>query len=297
MLRYLEESERQDIRVIGAARRIDPAWLVWREIAAPARQRRVALNNISFVSPGSERWVLLRNLTDFLTEEEASRLDYAHRQEFRRRAAVVYLAAKRAERLVVPCTAMAERVSLALPKVAERVVVRHHPVSPDSVPQLFREPIILCPIVFLPYKNMIRHVSEFLLAMESVDPSIRLLVTANRNELPPDVAEHKRIELIGHLGNSDLRLVWARSSAIFFPPEIESFGYPLAEARTSGHPVIAKDSEQNREIAGSALRGYVPGDMDSLREATLSAITSRVEPDPDPFDPVAYFDWLLGPPR
>ena len=296
LLRYLQQSERQDVKVIGATRRIDPAWLAWREMTTRAHGRRIALNNISFVSPGSERWVLLRNLTDFLTDEEMSRLDYASQKRIHRRASVVHYAAKRAERLVVPCTAMAQRVSQVLPEVAERVVVRHHPVSSDSIPRLPREPVILCPVVFLPYKNMIQHIAEFVVAMEDVDASIRLLVTANREELPQDLAEHKRIQLIGHLDHSTLRRVWARSSAIFFPPGIESFGYPLAEARASGHPVIARETDQSREIAGAALCGFMPGNIDSLRRATLNAMVSIVEPDPAPFDPLAYFKWLLGPP-
>jgi hypothetical protein len=58
--------------------------------------------------------------------------------------------------------------------------------------------------------------------------------------------------------------------------------------------VIARDTAQNREIAGSALCGYDVGDRDSLRHATETALRLRVAPDPDSFDPGAYFDWMLG---
>ena len=102
---------------------------------------------------------------------------------------------------------------------------------------------------------------------------------------------------MGRLGLDDLRQLWARSRAIYFPTGIESFGYPLAEARVCGQPVIARDTGQNREIAGPALCGYTPGDADSLRDATLRALTKDVPPDPAPFEPDAYFSWLLGPPR
>ena len=50
--------------------------------------------------------------------------------------------------------------------------------------------------------------------------------------------------------------MWARSRAIYFPTDLESFGYPLAEARVSGQPVIARDTALNREIAGPALCRY-----------------------------------------
>jgi len=59
-------------------------------------------------------------------------------------------------------------------------------------------------------------------------------------------------------------------------------------------PVIARDTPQNREIAGPALCGYTMGDRDSLRQATEAALTARVAPDSESFDPDAYFDWLLG---
>ena len=88
--------------------------------------------------------------------------------------------------------------------------------------------------------------------------------------------------------------LWARCRAVYFPTVLESFGCPLAEARISGRPVIAADTAQNREIAGPALCGYAPGDRDSLRSATERALTAEIAPDPGPFDPDAYFDWMLG---
>ena len=93
--------------------------------------------------------------------------------------------------------------------------------------------------------------------------------------------------MIGRLPHTRLREWRTRSRAIFFPTDLESFGYPLAEARVSGQPVIACDTEQNREIAGRALCGYAPDDPGSLRRAVGLALTVQVLPDPAPFDPTA----------
>jgi glycosyltransferase involved in cell wall biosynthesis len=122
-------------------------------------------------------------------------------------------------------------------------------------------------------------------------------VTANREEVTADLADHPRIELVGRIPHRELRRLWARSRAIFFPSGIESFGFPLAEARVNGQPVIARDTAQNREIAGPALCAYTVGEADSLRSATELALTTEVAPDPAPFEPDAYFEWLLGPAR
>ena len=122
-------------------------------------------------------------------------------------------------------------------------------------------------------------------------------VTAHAAEVPAAVARHPRVELVGRLPYSELREMWARSRAIYFPTDLESFGYPLAEARVSGQPVIARDTALNREIAGPALCRYTFGDPESLRQAVHAALTADVAPDPGPFDPDRYFGWMLGPPR
>jgi glycosyltransferase involved in cell wall biosynthesis len=295
---YLARTGRADIRVIGGAQRVDPAWLLRREISTLSAARRVAVNNVSFFTPGGPRWVLLRNALHFLTDAEAEGLDLSLRASVRREAAVVRLAARRADVLVVPCTAMAERVSRAVPAAQGRIAVRAHPVSPNSVPKVPRDAAILCPVLFAPYKRMDERLGELVAALdEPADPIVRVRVTASPGDLPAPLAVDPRIDFLGRLSPHELREAWARSRAIYFPTDLESFGYPLAEARVSGHPVLARDTAQNREIAGTALCGFQPGDPDSLRHAVKLALSVDVRPDPAPFEPDAYFQWLLGSPR
>lgn len=297
---YLARSGRDDVRVIGDGRRVDPAWLVRREIFRRATARRVAVNNVSFVAPGGSRWVLLRNALHFLTDAEAEELDPTLRASVQREGAVVRLAAWRSDVLVVPCTAMAERVSRALPGVRSRIVVRPHPVSAHPGPAhpgpgVTGEAAILCPVLFAPYKRMDERLRELLAAARDYgDRAVRVRVTATPEELPADLASDPRIQFLGRIGSRELRQAWTRSRAIYFPTGLESFGYPLAEARAGGYPVIAQDTSQSQEIAGAALCGFQPGNPDSLRDAVGFALTSNVPPDPAPFDPDAYFEWLLG---
>ena len=93
------------------------------------------------------------------------------------------------------------------------------------------------------------------------DP-VRVLVTADRTELPEELACHPA-DAAGSAASTHTRLSeWRkRSRAVFFPTDLESFGYPLAEARVNGQPVIACDTEQNREI-----------------QAAPCAVTSRTTP-------------------
>jgi glycosyltransferase involved in cell wall biosynthesis len=208
----------------------------------------------------------------------------------------VHRAARRSEVLIAPCTAMAERIAATLPDVANRLVVRMHPVSANPVPGRPDGQLILCPVIFESYKYMPQRLTEWLAAVDhSLDPSVRMLVTASPAEVPASLAASPRLDFVGYLQHADMEHLWARSQAIFFPPGLESFGCPLAEARVNGQPVIARDTPQNREIAGPALCGFTVGDRDSLRHATEIALTRKVSPDPAPFDPDAYFGWMLGP--
>jgi hypothetical protein len=296
--RYLARTGREDVKIIGSRRRLGPSWLLRRELSSRSRSLRVALNNVGFVTPGGQRWTLLRNALYFLTESEEERLDPALRAKVRREAVLVHLAARRSDVIVAPCTAMAERIATVRPELGGRVVVRPHPISDTSMPRLPREPVILCPVLFSPYKQMAQRLTELLTAVGDLeDPTVRVRVTAHAAEVPAAVACHPQVELVGRLPGGELRELQARSRAIYFPTGLESFGYPLAEARVSGRPVIARDTAQNREIAGPALCGYTPGDRDSLRHAVQAALTADVAPDPGPFDPDRYFSWLLGEPR
>jgi len=292
---YLARTRRSDVQVIGTGRQVDPAWLVRRELVGRARGRRVALNNVSFISPGAERWTLLRNPLDFLSELELSQVSRQARASTVMRASVIHGAARRADVIVVPTNGMAERVVRVLPGVQDRVVVRPHPVSVDAIPNAVRRPAILCPVLFSPYKGMAERLIDLLRVMDAIlEPEVSLWVTATESEVPAQLRASPRTELVGRLDHRDLRQLWMSSQAIYFPTDVESFGYPLAEARVSGLAVIALDTAQNREVAGPALCGFVADRPGSLEDAVQAAMTKEIRPDPAPFEPDSYFDWLLG---
>ena len=172
--RYLDRTGRRDVHVIGAGLDVNPAWLLRRETVRPKSGRRVAVNNVSFISPGGQRWALLRNALHFLADDEAASLDPALRTSVRREAAVVRLTARRADALVVPCTAMAERVTRVMPAVRS-LVVRPHPVSAGPARPGAREAAILCPVLFAPYKQMDERLTELLGAVDGYgDPAVRV---------------------------------------------------------------------------------------------------------------------------
>ncbi|AZA08240.1 glycosyltransferase [Corynebacterium pseudopelargi] len=285
---YLQRHPREDVRLIGGER-LSSTWLVQREWQALGA-KKIALNNASFFGPIGERTVLLRNALHFASEEEFAQLGYTPSEHMRKQIPVIRALAHRADRIVVPCHAMAERVAKHAPKLEDRIQVRMHPVSPRGWAEMQPEnDLILVPIVPQSYKRLDLHIPALLEAVEQ--SATKVAVTAFPGDIP-EADGHPNYQPIGLMPAEDLAQWWGRAKAIFFPPTLESFGYALAEARCGGRAVIAPDSQQNREIAGGALSAY--GADSTLAQATAHALQANIPAEPEPFDPDAYFDWLLG---
>lgn len=293
-LRYADARSIPAGAVLGLDEHVTPSWLVRRERLAQGSTKAIAANNVGFVRAGYQRWTLLRNANHFLTptewEQSADRLG----RGFSIQAKIVRLTARRSELLIVPSSSMADRVATALPRMAERIVVRHHPlhVPARTTPLPGAAATILCPIVNSPYKNLVAHLE--LLRTALGDRAVRVVCTITPDEASAALRSDSRFVFRGMLDRAALGKVYDSAWAVYFPTSIESFGYPLAEARAAGMPVIAQENAHNREIAGGALFGYTTGNVAELGEAIDGALTTPLTPDPEPFAPSPYFDWLLA---
>lgn len=286
---YLINYPRNDIRLIGGER-LSPSWLVQREFRA-AGAERIALNNASFALPGGKRTVLLRNALHFASKEEFRTLGYTPSAHMRRQIPIIRFLAHRADSIIVPCTAMAERVVRHAPNLEGRIQVRFHPVSPRGWSEMSpnsEEKIILVPVVPQTYKRLDVHIPAILRAADGTGATIAL--TADPGEIPEADVNPQYLP-IGRMPAEELASWWGRATAVYFPPTIESFGYALAEARCGGRPVIAPNTAQNREIAGPSLCAY--DDHEQLAVAVRDALSTTIEPEPTPFDPRTYFEELL----
>lgn len=292
---YLQRRGRDDVVVLGRGRSLSPGWLLRRELPARTARRVVALNNVGFLAPGRERWVLLGNALHFPT----GKTRVTRRSEaavLRAQARVVYAMARRADVVVVPSSGMAERVLALLPDLRRRLVVRHHPVTPVTLaPRDPSRAVILVPVLFYSYKNMVDHLTALLDVLRAAGRTdVEVQVTAEEAELGRVAGGDPPLVPLGRLSYHQLRPAWASCTAVFFPSRIESFGYPLAEARAAGLPVIAPDTAQNREVAGPCLVPYHAEQPESLGEAVQRALLDTFDPDPAPFAPDGYFDWMLS---
>lgn len=291
---FLALSGRTNVDVIGRGQPLSPHWLVRREQQAVRNAHRIATNNVGFLTPGGWRTVLLRNALHFATDMELASVQFRLPRTLALQAKVVQATCRWADRIVVPCVAMAERVNTFLPSVADRLVVRAHPVTPK--PWAGSTPLggeLLLPILNAPYKRLAWHVQNILEAASVGGSLQRVHVTADRAEFPLAIRHDPRVNFVGRLSAGQLDEYWKRCRAIYFPTEIESFGYPLAEARANGRRVVALNTGQNQEIAGKALAGFTRGSISSLAAALDEAMQTTVPVDRETFDPTAYFSDLF----
>lgn len=303
-LRFLQELDgylgrRADgIRTIGRARRISGPWLAERELRAGRCGHTIALNNVTFAHAGRFKTVLLRNALHFLSDEERTFVTVS--RGLRTQTAVVHGLLRRADRIVVPTSSMAARVVSIQPGVAGRIRVMHHPVSLPP-PRVDRQNVILCPVLDAPYKVLGPRIAEVVAAMNQIrregplgGPDLELTLTP-REAASLHLHLPSWVRLLGRLTPSELYEAQQSARAIVYPTTIESFGFPLAEARLGRQPVIAPQSAHAREVAGDALVGFDPTDSASLAGAVRRALELRLGPlNENPFDPNAYFDWLFS---
>nr|WP_277605501.1 glycosyltransferase [Glycomyces sp. L485] len=149
------------------------------------------------------------------------------------------------------------------------------------------------PVVPAPYKDLGWPLLALLDAIARTGLDLQVVVTAAREQLPPALAAHPAVEARGTISTAATAELWRSAAAAFFPCTVEAFGYPLAEARIHGVPVLSPDGELAREIAGRALVPYRRGDRDDLA-AALERCSEPVSPEPHVFDAGDYFQWLLG---
>jgi glycosyltransferase involved in cell wall biosynthesis len=283
----------RSVQLIGEHERVEPRWLFRRE-AVGWKSHRIATNNVSFVGGTGPRIVLLRNALHFLWPSELGQIPGLP-TGLARQIPIVRATARRADVIVVPCATMGDRVAHALPGLRRRIVVRHHPLSAAELtrPASHDPGIVLYPVRVSAYKDVVGALDRLTDVLRVIDPAARIVVTADADELGAAGAVPS-VRAVGSKSLAEMQLLWATAAAVYMPFSVESFSYPVAEGRSLGVPVIALDTDQNREIGAGALFGYHDGDPESLAQAAAAALAAKISPEPEAFDPDQYFAWLMS---
>jgi glycosyltransferase involved in cell wall biosynthesis len=80
------------------------------------------------------------------------------------------------------------------------------------------------------------------------------------------------VEFLGPLPSEQLEDLYRQGDVFVFPSICESFGHPMVEAMVHGLPIVAADTQVNREMCGEAALYFSPLDPEDLA-AKIVALT------------------------
>ncbi|HLW79071.1 MAG TPA: glycosyltransferase family 1 protein [Terriglobia bacterium] len=83
------------------------------------------------------------------------------------------------------------------------------------------------------------------------------------------------VRFSGRLTRQETLEAYRRADIFVFPSMVESFGFPMAEAMAVGLPVVAADTELNREICGDAALYFEPLDPQDLASQVERVASDR----------------------
>lgn len=97
----------------------------------------------------------------------------------------------------------------------------------------------------------------------------------------PEAHSREHVRCVGRLPYEQVQAYYA-SSTLLFPSYMETFGYPLAEARNAGTIILAADTPFAREVLAGYENGYFfdpfrPEELAQLMEKVLSGELVRKE--------------------
>ncbi len=75
--------------------------------------------------------------------------------------------------------------------------------------------------------------------------------------------------ILGSIPYQQIQKAYEKADYFIFPSFVESFGHPMIEAMANGLPIVAADTEINREICGKAAIYFDPFDPNDLTDKII----------------------------
>ena len=203
---------------------------------------------------------------------------------------VVWLAAKRAKKVIVPSRWVKEKVVRQFGLERNKVVVIYEGVSENIKYQIsnikyqkevlekykIKKPYLLYVGSVYPHKNVERLIEAVRTVNQS---SITLVIVCARSvfweRLKRKINQMKArgfVKLIGFVPENDLPVLYQSAHAFVFPSLSEGFGLPGLEAMACGTPVICSDIPVFREIYGESAVYFDPYRVDDIARRILEVL-------------------------
>jgi len=190
---------------------------------------------------------------------------------------LMLLSARQANHVMVPTEAMKSLVTAWAPELAEKCTVNPYGTlsqafKPNAAkPRVWREDGVLRCLyvsVYYPHKNpgvlveAVRQArTEGLAAAATITMDLTEISKVRGGACDHFLLEKAQADGLVSLGRrayGDLPGLYGSHDVFVFPSVSETFGHPMAEAMSSGLPILAADTAVNREICGDAALYFNP---------------------------------------
>jgi glycosyltransferase involved in cell wall biosynthesis len=193
-----------------------------------------------------------------------------------------YLAAQRADRVIVPTRVVATDVRERLDIDSDRISVIAEAAAPSMYPRGPAEIAVVRDRYALPEQYLLwvggmlhperrKRVAELAQAPRRMP---LVLVGPTR----PWAHELPDVTLTGQVSDDELAALYSGAHAFVFPSDDEGFGLPSVEALACGTPVVACEAPALREVLGERATFVEMGDIEGLLEAGANAVRPAPAP-------------------
>lgn len=184
------------------------------------------------------------------------------------RRALMLTSVRHAHRVMTPSQAMKDLLTLWLPDMADKITVNRYGTldtvfAPPAGGRAWRQDGVLRLLmvsVYYPHKNP-GDVCRAVEMLEAQGIAAHATITMTIDELKRsvgsdlDVRAFERLQAagkltLGRVPYHQLPELYASHDAFVFPAVAETFGHPMAEALSSGLPVVVADTPVAREVCG-----------------------------------------------
>jgi len=216
----------------------------------------------------------------------------AFNRYFRRR--LMLMSARAAYHIITPTNAMRDAVSLWDPAVQKKCTVNPYGTINDAFrpgdhPRSWREDRILRILyvsVYYPHKvpNLVCQAVDLLnsrgiQAHATITMSLDEFTDTRGSEIDDKIlldSQKRGIVTLGPHEYATLPQLYQDHDVFVFPSVSETFGHPMAEAMSTGLPVVASDTPVNQEICGEAALYFKPFSVLGLADRVEELNNSEV---------------------
>ncbi|MGE4280659.1 MAG: glycosyltransferase family 4 protein [Magnetospirillum sp.] len=211
------------------------------------------------------------------------------------RRKLIIASARSADKVMTPTVAMRDLLLLWAPDLETKVIVNPYGTmsktfAPDTqAPRSWRGDgclRLLYVSVYYPHKQP-GFICQAVEALKNQGMECHATVTMDRDELNDfkgsahdrilvDRAIERQEITLGRHPYDQLPNLYRKHDVFVFPSVSETFGHPMAEAMSSGIPVLVADTPVNREVCGDAALYFDPLSLSSLLEC-LHRLDSQPE--------------------